>query len=143
MGSLRFNISGVLLAIASHSISSASILEKRDANGPWFTDFPDPGLIQAEGYFYAFATNSGPYHIPTAFSTDIGSGWQYVANDTDLTKQWDSLPALPSWIPAENQQVWAPDMAQMVSAWIASILHCGRVSHPGSWLRLSLDDNIC
>lgn len=111
----------VILALTSQTVSASPVqhrsIFKRAASGPWFTDFPDPGLIQGDdGNFYSFATNSGGYHIPTAFSTDgIGGNWQYIANDTDATRQWDALPVLPSWQPVENQQIWAPDVARMVS----------------------------
>lgn len=111
----RFAAYGALSALTWQLVSSTPLPQapsriiERDAAGPWFTDFPDPGLIEVDGTFYAFATNSGP-HIPTAASNDIGSGWAYYPDDTNH----DSFPNLPSWYPANFEQVWAPDVTQMV-----------------------------
>lgn len=119
MGILHFGCSALLSTLTLNSVSAlptSAALAKRDADGPWFTDFPDPGLVKAGDEFYSFATNSGPYHIPAACSSDISSGWQYLTNDSDSSKHFDALPELPSWVPAAYQQVWAPDVAKMVSA---------------------------
>ena len=67
------------------------------------TNFPDPGAIEANGFYYAFATNTGGAHVPVSRSSDLVS-WTNLGN---------ALPTLPAW--AESGRTWAPDAARMSS----------------------------
>ncbi|MGE0057430.1 MAG: glycoside hydrolase family 43 protein [Dehalococcoidia bacterium] len=62
-------------------------------------NFPDPGILEAGGVFYAFATNSGRQNIPTARSTDL----------VDWTMLPDAMPVLAPWVQPFRSMVWAPE----------------------------------
>ena len=66
-------------------------------------DFPDPGVVYANGTYYAFATNSGGRNVQAARSTDL----------VHWTALPDALPNLPSW--ARAGRTWAPDVAVTAS----------------------------
>lgn len=85
------------------SLATQSPLTKRAfSNGPVITsDFADPGFIDVDGTFYAFATNTGGSNIPIATSPDF--------NIWTVTGQ-DALPNLPSW---SVGQIWAPDVIRL------------------------------
>ena len=68
-------------------------------------DFPDPSLVRADGYWYAFATNGYRGNVQVARSTDFRT-W---------TMRPDALPQLPSW--AASGQTWAPSVARIGSTW--------------------------
>jgi hypothetical protein len=67
------------------------------------TNFPDPGALEANGFYYAFATNTGGSHVPMSRSSDLAT-WTSLGN---------ALPTLPAW--AESGRTWAPDAARMRS----------------------------
>lgn len=97
--------------------SSLRSLFRRSADGPWFIDFPDPGLLQdSDGTFYAYSTNAiptgaGSLHVPVARSGTIDSGWEIVTDSSGA--EVDAMPALPPWIAPGGNQVWAPDVIQL------------------------------
>ena len=66
-------------------------------------DFPDPGAVYANGFYYAYATNGGGQNVRVARSTNL-------VNWTALP---DALTALPSW--ARAGRTWAPDVAVTAS----------------------------
>jgi beta-xylosidase len=66
-------------------------------------DFPDPAILEVEGVFYAFATNSGGKNVQVARSTDMVA-WEVVA---------DAMPALGSWVQPMRGQVWAPETIRL------------------------------
>jgi beta-xylosidase len=71
------------------------------------TNFPDPAIIQTEQGYYAFGTQSNGVRVPVARSDDFTS-WA-------LLEGTDALPEpLPAWVKADNPQVWAPDVVQIV-----------------------------
>ncbi|MBG6053848.1 beta-xylosidase [Salinibacterium sp. CAN_S4] len=63
-------------------------------------DFPDPDVIEVDGVYYAYATNSRAVNVQFATSTDLET-WD-VASD-------DVFPDLPEW--ADTGRTWAPDVA--------------------------------
>jgi hypothetical protein len=73
----------------------------------WFTDpvitsnFPDPGVLVADGMYYAFSTNSSAGHVPVRRSSDLVT-WTSLGN---------ALPTLPAW--ARSGRTWAPDVERM------------------------------
>jgi beta-xylosidase len=62
-------------------------------------NFPDPALLESDGIFYAFATNTGRTNIPAATSTDL-------VNWTPLP---DAMPQLAPWVAPVRGMVWAPE----------------------------------
>jgi beta-xylosidase len=67
------------------------------------SDFPDPGIINVNGTYYAYATNSAGKNIQLATSTDLVD-WKMLP---------DALPALPSWATTEFGFAWAPEVIQI------------------------------
>ncbi|KAJ5573972.1 Glycoside hydrolase family 43 [Penicillium hispanicum] len=70
-------------------------------------DFPDPGLIQHNGTWYAFGTNpkkNDPHtiHVPVATSTNFVN-WT-------LHEGYDAMPKIGNWEKQVNH--WAPDVIQ-------------------------------
>jgi beta-xylosidase len=66
-------------------------------------DFPDPDVLQVDGTYYAYATNSNARHVRVASSTDLES-WEILGRD--------ALPHLPDWvIPGKT---WAPEVTEVV-----------------------------
>lgn len=67
------------------------------------SDFPDPGILVADGLYYAYATNAYGKNIQAARSSDLVT-WEMLP---------DALPALPSWASLTSGLVWAPDVAHI------------------------------
>lgn len=63
-------------------------------------NFPDPYVVHAHGFYWAFATQSGLTKVPTMRSSDLVR-WTWVG---------DALQQLPSW--AEWGHNWAPSVLQ-------------------------------
>lgn len=81
-------------------------------NAPQFAlhNFPDPGLLQHNGIWYAYGTNpkinhSNSIHVPVATSADF-LNWT-------LHENYDALPTVGEWEAIVNH--WAPDVIQRVS----------------------------
>lgn len=82
------------------------------ANHPVYAvhNFPDPGLLQHNGTWYAFGTNPKKHdpntiHIPVATSSNFVN-WT-------LHDDYDAMPTLGGWERSVNH--WAPDAIQRVS----------------------------
>lgn len=80
---------------------------KRSESGPHTsTDFPDPAILNVDGTWWAFGTQSQfdntNIHTQIASSSDF-STWSVLEGQ-------DALPNLPSWVDASNPLVWAPDI---------------------------------
>ena len=72
-----------------------------DGNPVLDEDFPDPDILEVDGTYYAYATNTATLNVQVATSTDLES-WEL--SDTD------ALPELPSWvIPGKT---WAPEVSR-------------------------------
>ena len=69
-------------------------------------DFPDPGVIEAGGFFYSFATNSNGKHVPVARSDDL-LRWSLLPDD--------ALPALAPWVKPVPNMIWAPEVIKVGS----------------------------
>jgi arabinan endo-1,5-alpha-L-arabinosidase len=81
---------GLLLA------GCAGIPEPEPGRPVLHRDFPDPAVLRApDGWYYAYATNSGSLNIQVARSRDLAQ-WQHLG---------DALPARPSWA---ERDFWAP-----------------------------------
>jgi hypothetical protein len=84
-----------LLLAASLFVAIESIAQQKITNPVLNSNFPDPTVIQANGKYYAYATNSRGMHIQVASSTDL-QHWKIVG---------DALPQKPSW---GSHDFWAP-----------------------------------
>jgi beta-xylosidase len=72
-----------------------------DGNPVLDEDFPDPDILEVDGTYYAYATNSSTQNVQVATSTDLTT-WEVLDED--------ALPDLPSWvIPGKT---WAPEVTQ-------------------------------
>ncbi|MGC5172604.1 glycoside hydrolase family 43 protein [Microbacterium sp. DT81.1] len=63
-------------------------------------DFPDPDVLEVDGEYIAFATNSPAVNVQMATSDDVEE-WD-VSTD-------DALPDLPAW--ASEGRTWAPEVS--------------------------------
>ena len=92
-------------------------LNSRSESGPVISEnFPDPGLINIDDQWYAFATRTkgSTIHIQVATSTDFDT-WS-ILTDTDGS-QYDALPTLPAWVNNTGLMTWntwAPSVKQLV-----------------------------
>lgn len=100
-----------LLIAALTSLTTAAPLRtlfRRSEAGPVIaSNFPDPAVINVGPTWYAFATNNGDMNIPMASSPDFKS-WALLNKD--------ALPSVPSWVNMTAENVWAPDVVQLVSS---------------------------
>jgi len=90
----------LLIAISSQSPvqrPTSSLRLAIDAN------FADPGFIEVNGTYYAFATGNGKQNVPMATSNDF-INWKQLDQD--------ALPKVPIWSTGDT---WAPDVVQLVS----------------------------
>jgi len=63
-------------------------------------DFPDPDVLEADGEFLVFATNTPAVNVQLATSDD-GEEWDVLLED--------ALPDLPAW--ASDGRTWAPEVS--------------------------------
>ena len=63
-------------------------------------DFPDPDVLQVDGVYYAYATNTDGRNIQVARSSDLAN-WELVG---------DALPDLPDWAVQDFGYAWAPEV---------------------------------
>jgi beta-xylosidase len=66
-------------------------------------NFPDPGVINVDGTYYAYATNGSGRNVQLAISNDLVS-W---------TVKSDAMPALPRWVKLSPSDVWAPEVIRI------------------------------
>ena len=64
-------------------------------------DFPDPDVFQYNGTWYAYSTNNGRGHVPTASAPSADGPW---------TIRGDAMPGGPSAGWAQSGRTWAPDV---------------------------------
>lgn len=62
-------------------------------------DFPDPAVIEADGGYYAYATNSRLGNVPALTSPDLVT-WEPAG---------DAMPVLAPWV--TGGRTWAPEVA--------------------------------
>lgn len=67
------------------------------------SNFPDPGIINVDGTYYAYATNGTGKNIQAAKSTDLIK-WTILS---------DAMPALPKWTQLTSGFVWAPEVMKI------------------------------
>ncbi len=72
------------------------------ANPVYAGDFPDPFVLRAETYYYAYATNVGATNVPVMRSADLVH-WDQLG---------DAMPTLPAWAAANRGLTWAPSVLE-------------------------------
>ncbi|MDN3495312.1 glycoside hydrolase family 43 protein [Planococcus sp. APC 4015] len=95
-------LAAVVLLAGCAATGPAPEASEEDGPAPFLIDqdFPDPDLLEADGEYFAFATNSRGANIQFATSPDL------VEWDVSLE---DALPDLPGW--ASAGRTWAPDVS--------------------------------
>ncbi len=78
------------------------------ANPVITTNFPDPGIINVDGTYYAYATNGNGKNIQTTKSTDLVH-WTMLA---------DAMPMLPKWSNFEGGFMWAPEVIKINDTYV-------------------------
>ncbi|MFF2020467.1 family 43 glycosylhydrolase [Streptomyces sp. NPDC058171] len=93
--------SAVLAAVALCGTATAPV--GATADGPVLDrDFPDPDVVEVDGTYHAYATNSSGRNVTRATSRDLT---HWTVHDAD------ALPVLGSWAVAEPRgRVWAPEV---------------------------------
>ncbi|MBL8267352.1 glycoside hydrolase family 43 protein [Steroidobacter sp.] len=71
-------------------------------------NFPDPFLLEADGRFYAYATNSGGVRVQVSSSDDL----QHWSAPTE------GLMRLPAWVNPNKSDVWAPEVLRIDSRYV-------------------------
>ncbi|MDQ3703883.1 MAG: glycoside hydrolase family 43 protein [Chloroflexota bacterium] len=66
-------------------------------------DFPDPGIINVDGVYYAYATNAGNKNVQVARSNDLVN-WEMLR---------DALPGISKWASLQFGNVWAPEVMKI------------------------------
>ena len=98
-GMLAASLGGALAGCAS---SPAPAEEPATAAFLIDQDFPDPDVLEADGAYVAFATNSRAVNVQFATSDDLET-WEVSLED--------ALPELPAW--ASPGRTWAPDVSAL------------------------------
>ena len=94
-----------VLALALTGCASTAAEEPPAASPNDFVldlDFPDPDVLEVDGTFYAYATNSPGANVQVATSPDLAT-WQL--------EDIDALPELPDW--AAPGKTWAPEVTEL------------------------------
>lgn len=90
---------GLALANSSASFYQEPVLDQ---------NFPDPAVIEVDGVFYSYATNSNQSNIAVARSHDLVY-WTVLP---------DALPALAPWVRPQRNLVWAPEVIKVGDAFL-------------------------
>jgi arabinan endo-1,5-alpha-L-arabinosidase len=83
----------------------AALPDGQFANPVLDMDFPDPGILQVEGAYYAYATEGNGRHIQLARSEDLVT-WEYLR---------EALPSLPIW---STGSTWAPEVIETSAGYV-------------------------
>lgn len=78
-------------------------------------NFPDPFILEHEGQYLAYATNTEGANVPMASSTNLTS-WQFVRGETGQGRVRDAMPVLPPW--AQTGFTWAPEVLKTPSGFV-------------------------
>ena len=90
---------------ASGTAAPATPGEGEFANPIIEGDFPDPGALEVNGTYYAYATTNGAENIQGARSTDLVT-WERLP---------EPLPTLPNWASGDT---WAPEVVETPSGFV-------------------------
>jgi beta-xylosidase len=70
-------------------------------------DFPDPFILEHEGRFFAYATNTETVNVQMVSSTDLMT-WQFLRDEREPARLHDAMPVVPPW--ATKGFTWAPEV---------------------------------
>ena len=87
-----------LLALVGCSTEAEAPVPKTFTNPVFQENFPDPGVIFADGRWYAYGTNNAAANVPVMTSPDLVA-WSPAG---------DALPQLGKW--ANSGNTWAPEV---------------------------------
>lgn len=78
-------------------------------------DFPDPFILEHEGQYLAYATNTDAANVQMAVSSDLTS-WRTLWDERQSNRRHDAMPFLPSW--AKPGFTWAPEVLRTESGFV-------------------------
>ncbi|MFP2904647.1 glycoside hydrolase family 43 protein [Pyxidicoccus sp. 3LFB2] len=103
-----FGLLAAAQAVAGCATSSESPPQVRPSYTPVYrADFPDPFILEHEGQYLAYATNTDGANVQMASSTDL-TNWRAVWDAREPSRRHDAMPVLPSW--AKPGFTWAPEV---------------------------------
>ncbi len=70
-------------------------------------NFPDPFILEHEGRYLAYATNTEGANVQMASSTDLAT-WRPLWDERAPSRLHDAMPVLPSWV--KTGFTWAPEV---------------------------------
>lgn len=89
-------------------------------------DFGDPSIVEVNGNWFAFATSGNGHNVQVAVSPSfINHEWRLM-NETDV------LPDPGRWA-INDQNIWAPDVIQMVDEFCGMVCRLKLTSMIGRW----------
>ncbi len=93
--------------VGGPAASSSAAEEAAGSNPVIDRDFPDPDVLEVDGTYYAYATNTATDNVQVATSEDLQT-WEVLGDD--------ALPELPTWvIPGKT---WAPEVTQIGDSFV-------------------------
>ncbi|MFY0529687.1 glycoside hydrolase family 43 protein [Archangium gephyra] len=109
MGRASFFGFSAALAVAGGCVTSGDQPPQAGASYPpvFRADFPDPFILEHEGRYLAYATNTEGANVQMASSADLAS-WQILWAEQGPGRLHDAMPVLPSW--AKSGLTWAPEV---------------------------------
>ena len=104
-----FGLLAVVLAFGNGCASSGNPPPQANVAYPpvFRADFPDPFILEHEGQFLAYATNTQTANVQMATSTDLSS-WRLLWDEREPNRMHDAMPVLPPW--AKTGFTWAPEV---------------------------------
>ena len=107
---LRHILTGVAAALICAATASAE-----PSFVPVYTDnFPDAHIVQHNGEFIAYATNSG-INLPMLTSRNLVT-WTPVVHPANPRQRLDGMPVLAPWV--KEGRTWAPEVMQVGVKWL-------------------------
>jgi beta-xylosidase len=79
------------------------------------TDFPDPFVVEHNGEFLAFSTNSRGINLPVASSPNLVD-WAPVKDPRRPGRHLDAMPVLAPWV--KEGRTWAPEVIEVGGRWL-------------------------
>lgn len=70
-------------------------------------NFPDPFILEHEGQYLAYATNTEGANVQMASSSDLAT-WRFLWDERQAGRLHDAMPVLPPW--AKAGFTWAPEV---------------------------------
>ncbi len=104
-----FGFLAAALAFPGGCVTSGDPSPQAGASSPpvFRADFPDPFILEHEGRYLAYATNTQGANVQMASSTELGS-WRIQWDEREPGRLYDAMPVLPSW--AKTGFTWAPEV---------------------------------